>query len=137
MSTNQNEFLDPMALLHFAQHEKPRRVLDDYHEAVNELREKGFTYREIASWLKQFGFDVDHNTVWRVHTKWMSDLDAHYEAEADDEVEWKEAEAEAHSQGGIAVSVLPPAASDNADNATKPEVKKNADGRGARKGKAR
>lgn len=63
------------------------RLLEDYIEAIRILRDKKFTFREIAEWLgKEFGIEADHNSVWRAYTKYMDDYQAHLEAESDDEV---------------------------------------------------
>lgn len=43
------------------------------------LREKGFSYREIADWLSDRGVEVDHNAVYRIYTNWLSDHDADLE----------------------------------------------------------
>jgi transposase len=42
-------------------------MLDDYIGAIHELRQKNFTFREIAEWLAKFGFEVDHNAMWRAY----------------------------------------------------------------------
>lgn len=50
--------------------EPRRRGLEDYHEVIRVLREeKGFSLREIASWLQERGLQVDHNSVWRTYSK--------------------------------------------------------------------
>jgi transposase-like protein len=43
------------------------------------LREKGFSYREIAEWLSDRGVEVDHNAVYRVYTNSLSDHEAYLE----------------------------------------------------------
>jgi hypothetical protein len=76
------------------------RVLEDYNEAISILRDKKFTFREIAEWLTEtFGIPADHNSVWRAHTKHMNAYQAHQEVEADEETERDEAMAEAYANG--------------------------------------
>jgi hypothetical protein len=48
-------------------------------DSIQTLREKGFSYREIADWVSQRGVDVDHNAVYRVYRNSLSDYDAHLE----------------------------------------------------------
>ena len=43
----------------------PKVRLDEYREAVQELREKGFTWREIADFLTEQGVRTDHTRVYR------------------------------------------------------------------------
>lgn len=57
---------DPYQVLQDAREEKERRFLDAYFDAAYCLREKGFTYREIAHWFRQRGIECDHNAVYRV-----------------------------------------------------------------------
>lgn len=80
------------------------RVLEDYCDAIQILREKKFTFREIAEWLgKNFGIQADHNSVWLAHTKYMDDFTAHMEAKEDEELERDEALAEAEAKGTLRV----------------------------------
>jgi hypothetical protein len=67
----QEEFMaDPQQLHAEAQKESRRRGLDDYRETIRLLKdEKGFSLREIASWLQERGVNVDHNAVWRTYSK--------------------------------------------------------------------
>jgi hypothetical protein len=61
---------DPQKLQAEAKMEPPRRGLEDYHEVIRVLREeKGFSLREIASWLQDRGLQVDHNAVWRTYSR--------------------------------------------------------------------
>jgi hypothetical protein len=61
---------DPQQLRAEAEKESPRRGLEDYSEAIRVLKEdKGFSFREIATWLQQRGLNTDHNAVWRAYSK--------------------------------------------------------------------
>lgn len=72
-------------LLQQAEQEPDMRGLSVYVDSIRVLREKGFSYREIADWFSEHGVDVDHNTVYRVFMNSLSDLEAHLEAERDEE----------------------------------------------------
>jgi hypothetical protein len=99
---------DPEIVARAAAEEPAPRLLEDYSEAIETLREKEFTFREIAEWLKnKFGIQADHNSVWRVYTKHMSDIDAHEEAEADENTERDEAIDEAYANGTVRTYVPP------------------------------
>ena len=64
---------DPQQLKAEAQKEPQRRRLDDYRNTIRLLKdEKGFSLREIASWLQERGVNVDHNAVWRTYSKGLS-----------------------------------------------------------------
>lgn len=56
---------DPQHLVAAAAAEASRRPLRDYAEALRTLRDKGFSYREIAAWLAGRGVEADHNAVYR------------------------------------------------------------------------
>jgi hypothetical protein len=101
---NPNEMAPPEMVLQAALEEPPQRLLDDYTDAIHALREKKFTFREIAEWLKKFGFEVDHNAVWRAYAKTVSDRDAYEEAEHDEELERDEAMREAELNGTLVTS---------------------------------
>ena len=48
----------------------PTKVnLEEYREAVQELRGKGFTWREIADFLTEQGAQTDHTRVYRTFNK--------------------------------------------------------------------
>lgn len=80
------------------------RLVEDYIEAIRILRDKKFTFREIAEWLgKEFDIEADHNSVWRAYTKHMDDYRAHLEAESDEELERNEALVEAEANGTLRV----------------------------------
>jgi hypothetical protein len=68
------EFPPPEYLLQEAEKQPNRKLLVDYIETINVLRNgKGFSFREIAEWLTQNGVDADYNAVYRVYTKVMPD----------------------------------------------------------------
>jgi hypothetical protein len=58
--------IDPAKLLAEARQEPVKPKLADFAEAMEELRTKGFTFRQIAEWLRLRGIEVDHNGVYRV-----------------------------------------------------------------------
>ena len=62
--------IDPTQLRAEAEKEPPRHGLTPYAEVIRLLKEeKGFSFREIASWLQARGVTVDHNAVWRTYAK--------------------------------------------------------------------
>lgn len=66
----------PDFLLAEAMNEPDRRLLEEYGQVIRTLRdEKRFTFREIAEWLKEYGFDCDHNAVYREYTRGLSEQD--------------------------------------------------------------
>jgi hypothetical protein len=70
------EFPPPEYLLEQARGESNRKLLQDYAETIGVLRdEKGFSFREIADWLTENGVQADYNSVYRVYTKGMSEMD--------------------------------------------------------------
>jgi hypothetical protein len=92
---------DPRVVLRAAEEEPPQRLLDDYTDAIHALREKNFTFREIAEWLGRFGFAVDHNAVYRAYAKTVPEHEAIQEAQRDDEVERDEAVRAAGGNGSV------------------------------------
>ena len=54
-----------------AEAELDRNFLMEYVDSMHVLREKGYSYREIAAWLAERGVDVDHNEVYRVYRSWV------------------------------------------------------------------
>ena len=52
-------------ILAAAQAAPPKVRLEEYEEAVRALREKGFTWREIADFLTGQGVPTDHTRVYR------------------------------------------------------------------------
>jgi transposase-like protein len=69
----------PDWLFQQAEQEPDVRTLSAYVDSIHMLREKGFSYREIADWLSERGVDADHNAVYRVYTNSLSGYDAHLE----------------------------------------------------------
>jgi hypothetical protein len=81
----------PDVLFHQAEQEPDIRGMSAYVDSIRLLREKGFSYREIADWFSERGVDVNHNTVYRVFMKSLSGVEAHLEAERDEEESREEA----------------------------------------------
>lgn len=81
----------PSVLLHEAEQEPNYRDVEEYTEVIRTLREKGFSYREVAEWLTARGVEVDHNAVYRVYTKNMSHADAADEARREEDEAREEA----------------------------------------------
>jgi hypothetical protein len=73
------EMPPPEALLREAEEEPNYRDLSEYCPVIATLRGKGFSYREIAEWLSERGVELDHNAVYRLYTRNMSDLEAKME----------------------------------------------------------
>jgi hypothetical protein len=90
---------DPDELLAAALNEPSPRLLDDYAESIHALREKHFSFREIAEWLKQYGFDVDHNAVYRAYAKTVPDDIAEQAARDDEQTEDDEFRQQAELNG--------------------------------------
>lgn len=95
---------DPQHVLRAAEEEPVQRLLDDYTDAIHTLRDKNFTFREIAEWLTKFGFSVDHNAVYRAYAKTVPDYEAAEEANRDDELERDEALRDAELNGGLSIA---------------------------------
>ena len=81
----------PEALFLEAESEPDQRSLAQYLDSIRVLRDKSFSYREIAEWLSERGVSADHNTVYRVYTKSLSDYHAALEAEREAEEDREEA----------------------------------------------
>ena len=81
----------PELLFRQAEQEPDFRALSAYVDSIHMLRDKGFSYREIANWLSDRGVDVDHNAVYRVYTNSLSG----YDADVEDLQEAAEAQKEA------------------------------------------
>lgn len=75
----------PEDVEHMADEEPNRRFLRDYIGAIRKLRDKGFSFREIAEWLSKLGIPADHNSVYRVYLRSMTPLDAEAEAHREQE----------------------------------------------------
>lgn len=43
----------------------PKIPLEDYREAVEALRDKGYTWREVAAFLQERGVTADHTRIYR------------------------------------------------------------------------
>ena len=78
---------DPHELLEEALAENDKHYLRPYWTTINALREKKFSYRQIAEWLNQRGLNVDHNAIYREHTKHMSDAEVSDQIEHDENLE--------------------------------------------------
>ena len=86
----QLEMPQPEALLREAEEEPNYRDLSEYCPVIATLRGKGFSYREVAEWLSERGVELDHNVVYRLYTRNMSDREAKMEdQEADVEARLK------------------------------------------------
>jgi hypothetical protein len=75
-----------------AEAEPDFRSLAQYKDSIRVLRNKRLSYREIAEWLSERGVSADHNSVYRVYTKSLSDYDAALEAQRVDEEDRDEAQ---------------------------------------------
>jgi hypothetical protein len=62
--------IPPEFVRQMAMEEGERNLVRQYLESVYVLREKGFSYREIAEWLTERGVEVDHNEVYREFMKY-------------------------------------------------------------------
>lgn len=82
----------PEALQREAEEEPNYRNFSQYASVIGTLREKGFSYRDIADWFSERGIGVDHNAVYRVYTNSLSDHDAHLESQREDEEAQDEAD---------------------------------------------
>jgi len=60
------------ALLREAEQEADQAILREYAPVIHVLREKHFSYREIADWLNERGFETDRNEVYRIYCKILS-----------------------------------------------------------------
>ena len=58
----------PDDLFREAEAEPNYRNLSAYSATIGLLREKRFSYREIAEWFSERGVFVDHNAVYRTYT---------------------------------------------------------------------
>src|SRR6266480_1695022 len=69
----------PEFLFREAEQEPDLQTLSAYVDSIRVLRDKGFSYREIAHWLSERGVDVDHNAVYRVYADFLSGHDSQLE----------------------------------------------------------
>ena len=73
---------DPADVLSDAQSEPSRRPVQEYMDAIVELREsKGFSFREIAEWISKNAVTTDHNTVYREYKKHQKKVKEYHERE--------------------------------------------------------
>lgn len=64
------------------------RLISDYSDAIAIMRNKGYTFREIAEWLgKNCNIEADHNAVYRAYTKGLSEEEAAIVANEEEEDE--------------------------------------------------
>jgi hypothetical protein len=75
----------PKGMFEDAEQEANQRELADYRNTISLLREKGFSFREIAEFLTERGVCADHNAVYRAYTKFMTEEEAALEARMDEE----------------------------------------------------
>ena len=61
--------MDRDAILAAAQATEPKTRLEEHREAVQTLRDKGFTWRDIAEFLTEQGVPTDHTRVYRTFGK--------------------------------------------------------------------
>jgi hypothetical protein len=83
---------DPERLFREAEQEPDFRALSAYVDSIRMLRDKGFSYREIADWLSERDLEVDHNAVYRAYTKNLSDYEAHLEDQREADEAYEEAQ---------------------------------------------
>ena len=57
---------DPSELRAEAELEEPRVRLRPYLGTIRTLRQKGFSWREIAAWFDERGLTVDHTKIYRL-----------------------------------------------------------------------
>lgn len=68
VSTSASEIPKPNAFLEEAKREPQRKLITDHIQTINVLRnEKRFTFRAIAEWLTERGFETDHSSVYRAY----------------------------------------------------------------------
>jgi hypothetical protein len=81
----------PEALYREAEGEPDQQALGHYVDTIRLLRDKSFSYREIAEWLSERGVDADYNAVYRAYMKALSDREQALEAEREAEEDREEA----------------------------------------------
>jgi hypothetical protein len=69
----------PAEILREAKREPERQGLDAHREAINTLREKGFTWREVADFLRERGVDTDHTKLFRFMQRKEKSMNTHQE----------------------------------------------------------
>lgn len=58
--------MDRDTILAAAKAAEPKVRLEEHREAVQALREKGFTWRQVADFLNEHGIQTDHTRVYRM-----------------------------------------------------------------------
>ncbi len=58
--------MNPEELSAEARSAPPKVRLEEYRDAVEALREKGYTWREVADFLTERGVATDHTRVYRL-----------------------------------------------------------------------
>jgi len=91
-STTASSMPPPEWLFREAEQEPDFHSLSHYSDSIRLLRDKGFSYREIAEWLSKRGVHADHNAVYRVHHNNLSDYDSYLEDQREDQEAMDEAE---------------------------------------------
>lgn len=61
--------MNPKDILEEAKAAPPKTRIEEYRETVMTLREKGYTWRDIADFLKERGVAVDHTRIYRTFGK--------------------------------------------------------------------
>lgn len=69
-------FPEPHDLLREAEKEIGHGDLKNYARVIATLRQKGFSFREIAEWLNARGVPTNHNAVYRVFTTCLAGSEA-------------------------------------------------------------
>jgi len=86
------ELPPPEILLREAEEETDQAVLRGYVDVIKTLRDKHFSFREIADWLNARGFNTDRNEVYRVFWKALTPEEMAAEDETEREEVLEEAE---------------------------------------------
>lgn len=86
----------PDWLFQQAEQEPDFQTLSAYVDSIRLLRDKGFSYREISQWLSEHGVHADHNAVYRVYHKNLSDYDSYLEDQRENQEALDEAERNRH-----------------------------------------
>ena len=76
----------PRGMFEDAEAEVNQLELEDYSDTIALLRTKGFSFREIGQFLTKRGVYADHNAVYRVYTKNLTEDEIRAEAELDDKI---------------------------------------------------
>jgi hypothetical protein len=76
--------------------------------AIEKLRAKGYSYRDIAAWFNERGFKVNHVDAWRAHRNSMEIDELIDTAEADSE--WKEYVKKERTETGVVYTQIDPEA---------------------------